>query len=366
MLTRGASLRAAGLCAASSLAIVASCGEVPARPDILLVVVATLRADRTTVGGYRRNTTPALARLGATGAVFERAFAMSSWTLPSGRYASEVAERAERILADDARRAAFTAALPDRQGALLDDAAYRGIKERLALYDTKVLKTDRAFERVLRALERRRERQPGRGDLVVFTSDHGEGLWDRAAMPGEPHKPEAYFPWLYSDHGLTLNSEQVHVPLVFAGTGVPAGHRETRPVCLLDVLPTVLRLANLARPAGLDGPDLFDGDGIDRRRHIFGVTSRFTSVTASGRHRLHVPREHVAERSGLSPVLYDLESDPFERAPFTGAALSADLTSLAALWRNDHGGTLETVGVDDTARRALLGRMGYVGGEADR
>jgi arylsulfatase A-like enzyme len=52
-------------------------------PNIVLVVVDTLRADRTTIGGYARPTTPALERLAARGIVYENACSAASWTWPS-------------------------------------------------------------------------------------------------------------------------------------------------------------------------------------------------------------------------------------------------------------------------------------------
>ena len=53
------------------------------RPDIVLVVIDTLRADRTGPGGHARGTTPALDALAARGLRFTRAYAQSSWTLAS-------------------------------------------------------------------------------------------------------------------------------------------------------------------------------------------------------------------------------------------------------------------------------------------
>lgn len=50
---------------------------------ILVLVVDTLRADHTGVGGYLRPTTPSLDQWAQRGVVFERAWAPSSWTLPS-------------------------------------------------------------------------------------------------------------------------------------------------------------------------------------------------------------------------------------------------------------------------------------------
>lgn len=53
------------------------------RPNILLVTVDTVRADHTSAHGYGKNTTPYLAELAAGGVRFERAYATSSWTVPS-------------------------------------------------------------------------------------------------------------------------------------------------------------------------------------------------------------------------------------------------------------------------------------------
>jgi arylsulfatase A-like enzyme len=53
------------------------------RPNILLLVIDTQRADHLGLYGYDRPTSPTLDSLGARGLVFDRAVAPSSWTLPS-------------------------------------------------------------------------------------------------------------------------------------------------------------------------------------------------------------------------------------------------------------------------------------------
>lgn len=53
------------------------------RPNIVLVVLDTVRADHLPPYGYTRDTAPFLSRLARRGVVFDRAFAASSWTSPS-------------------------------------------------------------------------------------------------------------------------------------------------------------------------------------------------------------------------------------------------------------------------------------------
>jgi len=52
-------------------------------PDVLMIVLDTVRADHLSVYGYERPTTPGLSQLAAQGVLFERAISPSSWTLPS-------------------------------------------------------------------------------------------------------------------------------------------------------------------------------------------------------------------------------------------------------------------------------------------
>ena len=54
-----------------------------ARPNVILYVVDTLRADHLGIYGYSRATSPVIDRWAAEAVVFERAYAPSSWTRPS-------------------------------------------------------------------------------------------------------------------------------------------------------------------------------------------------------------------------------------------------------------------------------------------
>jgi arylsulfatase A-like enzyme len=80
-----------------SLAALAACSpasqpENGNRPNVLLIVVDTLRADRVSAYGYERETTPVLDALAAQGVLASDVTAQASWTMPSmvsmfqGRY----------------------------------------------------------------------------------------------------------------------------------------------------------------------------------------------------------------------------------------------------------------------------------------
>lgn len=69
--------------AAVVLAVALAACSAERRPNVLLLTVDTLRADRLGAYGYERPTSPAIDRFAETATVFEHAQAQASWTLPS-------------------------------------------------------------------------------------------------------------------------------------------------------------------------------------------------------------------------------------------------------------------------------------------
>ncbi|MFP8879614.1 MAG: sulfatase-like hydrolase/transferase, partial [Myxococcota bacterium] len=63
--------------------IVVGCSSAPERPNIVLIVVDTLRADRLSSYGYSKPTTPRIDEFAARGVRFANAYSTSSWTLPA-------------------------------------------------------------------------------------------------------------------------------------------------------------------------------------------------------------------------------------------------------------------------------------------
>ena len=64
--------------------LLAGCGSPgPSRPNVVLVIIDTLRADRLGCYGYGRDTTPGLDSLAAEGMRWTRVQGQSSWTLPA-------------------------------------------------------------------------------------------------------------------------------------------------------------------------------------------------------------------------------------------------------------------------------------------
>jgi membrane-anchored protein YejM (alkaline phosphatase superfamily) len=98
---------------------------------------------------------------------------------------------------------------------------------------------DARVEAFLSFYEARRGRRP----LVVFTGDHGEEFREKGHI----------------GHGSAVTREQIHVPLVVFGDGVPRGTFEA-PTSHVDVVPTLFTLLGDAHAERLysDGVSAFD------------------------------------------------------------------------------------------------------------
>jgi arylsulfatase A-like enzyme len=444
-----------------------SCADAePPRKNVVLVVIDTLRADRTSLHGCERETTPSIDAWAEGGTVFERASSTSSWTVPSmgmlltGRYRcgsgktitdsqlllSQVLERAgyrtvgvvanpilnslqgfdagyERydltegdfeselvkrrwgwpgsIVVDKAihwmrelrderpfllylhlmdphfpfapiagvpflwqedlsqeRRAQFEASLAPQHAGAITPKLYKNMERMLAAYDAEILETDQELGRLFAYLD---ESGLSENTVVVLTSDHGEGLWEHSSADGwvnEVSFAQSIVPELYRGHGEQLFGELLHVPLAIVGPGVPAGVRDQRPVSLVDVVPTVLSLLDIASPTELHGAPLFGDPTLDERREVFALCARGTSVTVDGRWKLMLPVDHVAKRGGTT-ALYDLLYDPGEDHPIEDAARQRELTERIKAWRARHSEAGGQMSIDE--QRALLLQMGYIG-----
>jgi arylsulfatase A-like enzyme len=108
----------------------------------------------------------------------------------------------------------------------------------LGLYDGTVTATDARLGRLLSALE---EIGAVENTYVVFTSDHGEELYDH-------HR--------YFFHGNSVYQGTLRIPLIVAGPDLPAGRRLEALAQNLDLAPTLLELLGLPPADDMEGLSL--------------------------------------------------------------------------------------------------------------
>ncbi len=159
-------------------------------------------------------------------------------------------------------------------------------------YEAELTYVDRVLGEFLAFLERRGLLNKS---LIVFTSDHGEGLNDH----GE------------STHGYFVYESTLRVPLIFhlpSGSKHVLHDRIAEPASLLDVAPTILDALGLSQSKEMRGHSLITGKGGDETyseslyaRNHFGCAALRT---------LRVGRYKYIDAP--NPELYDLSSDPDE------------------------------------------------------
>ena len=163
-------------------------------------------------------------------------------------------------------------------------------------YDAEIAFADRHVGRVLDALE---ESSQHNSTLVVFTSDHGESLGEH----------DYFF-----NHGHDLFDPSLRVPLILSFPGIlPQGEIVQAAVSTLDIFPSVLDLAQVTFPPGLQGRSLLtlvrrSQDRLHDR--LFLQNDRHQVGISNGRLKLILYPETPETKSRYE--LFDTWRDPDE------------------------------------------------------
>lgn len=134
--------------------------------------------------------------------------------------------------------------------------------------------------------------------VVCFTSDHGEEFWEHGD-------------W---GHGQSLYNEQLHVPLILAGPGIPALRIE-QPVSAVSVLPTLAELAGLQGDATWRGQSLaafWSEPGIKSSEPIFAQGTSNRSLLGPQQMVIEWPFKLIRRLAHEGQQLYRLDMDPNE------------------------------------------------------
>lgn len=190
-----------------------------------------------------------------------------------------------------------------------------------------LLGVDRALRDLVRTL---RENDQLDNTYIVFTSDNGHHLGQHRLTSGK----------------LTAYEEDIHVPLMVRGPGIPPGSTSDALVANLDLAPTFAALAGAEAPAFVDGrsfaTQLFTPDAPFDRQSL--LVEHWQEELLPGQdhsaiyYQDEVPEFHGVRTHRYTYVeyvtgeieLYDNEADPHQLDNLAGSAEPALLDALSA------------------------------------
>ena len=153
-------------------------------------------------------------------------------------------------------------------------------------------------------------------------------------------------------HGHTLYQELLDVPLIMTGPGIPVSVRN-EVAAQMDILPTLMAMADLAKPIWAEGMDLLGGAAEQRN-----VPSG--NLLWAEKDLLSLRRENrlvVGNPADLEAVLFDLDTDPGQNNPMAPSRDSKD--QLYYIWSVPPRG--HPLPVDSLERgTGVLRDLGYV------
>jgi arylsulfatase A-like enzyme len=193
---------------------------------------------------------------------------------------------------------------------LADPLSPEDIQHLVNLYDGEVRYTDELIGDFLAALD-----DSGAADrtIVVILADHGEAFREHGRML----------------HGQSLYENTVRIPLLIRGPGIPHGTVVDQPVSITDVMPTLLDLAGVPAPKGIDGQSLvptWKGATQNTERSLAFELDNEPDLLNGAREHARALRQgpwKLITSINDKAELYDLATDPRETHDL--AAAGADV-----------------------------------------
>ncbi len=171
------------------------------------------------------------------------------------------------------------------------------IREHVGAYYAMISHLDDQLGRLLRALAASGQ---AHNTLIVFASDNGLAVGQHGLMGKQ-----------------SLYDHSVRVPLVFSGVGLPRGERRETLCYLMDIMPTLCEMAQVACPADVEGrslvPALADPHHQVRETLFYAYRTQQRAV----RDATHKLIEYQVNGTRTTQ-LFDLANDPWERKNLAG------------------------------------------------
>ena len=181
------------------------------------------------------------------------------------------------------------------------------IKRHNAEYYAMISHLDNEFGRVLEILDEQRLTD---NTIIVFAGDNGLAVGQHGLMG----KQNCY-------------EHSVHVPLIFAGPGIPVGNQSDAYVYLFDIFPTLCDLIGAQTPSSVEGQSLVSAmnDASEKGREFMYFA--YISSQRAVKNRQYKLIEYAVRDRTRQTQLFDLENDPYETHSLHGLPQYQDVVS---------------------------------------
>ena len=231
------------------------------------------------------------------------------------------------------------------------------VSQLVDLYDGEVLYTDEQIGRLLDAVAK----MGYENVLTILTADHGEEFLDHGSIT----------------HGQSLYNELVHVPLIMGGSAFSREGSSMRKgriadtVQLIDVMPTLLAMAGLPEPPGMQGRSLtsyLSGPAEPAGQPVAMFSERRAPTDTGFWHTIFDGRwKLIHDPTAGRTMLFDIAADPGETVSLeeSNPDVAAGLTRLLAAWAEANRKLHDSIRPEDTApldpeTEQRLRSLGYV------
>ena len=174
------------------------------------------------------------------------------------------------------------------------DLSEKTVKLVRKVYFAMIAEVDRMVGMILNCLE---DLGLEESTYVIFTSDHGEHALEHQLV----FKQSFYEP-------------VVRVPLIIMGPEIRRGAVIEKLVSLVDLYPTLMDMAGISHPPGLDGYSLMPllKDGRDKNRPDWVFSEYHGEASATSCFMIRKGEWKYIAYAGFPPQLFNLEEDPWE------------------------------------------------------
>ena len=195
----------------------------------------------------------------------------------------------------------------------VNEDKYPQLRKELQGYYAHCTATDKAIGDLITKLE---DLDLYDNSIVIFTSDHGELMGSHGIRPKE--KSVAY-------------DESIKVPFIisYPDIGKNAGEEVFTPLNTPDILPTLLRLANIDIPESIEGEDLsglvFNPQKQEDRAALFMMVYAITVTPVTEYRGIRTTQYTYAKNIDEEILLFDNLADPYQLNNLAGKHEASDL-----------------------------------------